>query len=417
MFGVDILGSGATLLALWQVDCQSFLGAGQGADRHHNRLLDTALTRVLATQIAENNKNMAFDNLSQRERAVLENLINHYIATADPVGSRVIAAQYDMGLSSATIRNTMQDLEDLGFISQPHTSAGRVPTDVGYRLYVDSLIKPHKLTAEERGKIDTSIAGSGKSVDAILGQSTRILADIAHQMGVTVAPKFERGVLKRLQLIQLSSAKILVVLVIKSGLARSVILEVEANLPEDDLATLESILNEKLCGLSLGEIRRSVSERLANVPGNARLLSLFVDSDTALWNGDGSMQMHIMGAENLLSQPEFADRDKLVEFVRAIEDQDKLMSGLDDGESELSPGMSGASGATRAPGVLVRIGSENSLAEMQSCSVVSANYKVGQIEGKIAIIGPTRMRYGKLLSIVEFAAQSITERLSTMDEN
>lgn len=348
---------------------------------------------------------MAFDSLSERERAVLANLINHYIATADPVGSRVIATKYDMGLSSATIRNTMQDLEDLGFISQPHTSAGRVPTDVGYRLYVDSLIKPQSLTAEERTKIDASIAGSGKSIDAILGQSTRILADIAHQMGVTVAPKFDSGILKRLQLVQLSSDKTLVVLVIKSGLARSVILEVEAKLPEDELATLEMILNEKLCGLTLGEIRRTVAQRLANAPGNARLLSMFVDSDSAIWNGDVSMQMHIMGAENLLSQPEFADRDQLVEFVRAIEDQEKLMSGLDD------------NGDKSAPGVLVKIGSENSLAEMKRCSVVSANYKVGRIEGKIAIIGPTRMRYNKLLSIVEYAAKSISERLSTMDDD
>lgn len=348
---------------------------------------------------------MAFDNLNQRERTVLGNLINHYIATADPVGSRVIATKYDMGLSSATIRNTMQDLEDLGFISQPHTSAGRVPTDVGYRLYVDSLIKPHSITAQERKKIDASISGSGKSIDAILGQSTRILADIAQQMGVTVAPKFENGVLRRLQLVQLSSDKTLVVLVVKSGLARSIILEVEANLPEDELATLEIILNEKLCGLSLGEIRRSVSQRLANVSGNARLLSLFVDSDSAVWDGDSSVQMHVMGSENLLCQPEFADRDQLVEFVRAIEDQGKLMSGLDD------------SGSKTEPGVLVKIGSENSLTEMKRCSVVSANYKVGQIEGKIAIIGPTRMRYDKLLTIVEYAAKSISDRFSTIDDD
>lgn len=347
---------------------------------------------------------MAFENLSERERSVLANLINHYISSADPVGSRVIATKYEMGLSSATIRNTMQDLEDLGLISQPHTSAGRVPTDVGYRLYVDSLIQPESLTDQEKAQIRASIAGAGRSVEAILGQSTRILAQIASQMGVTIAPKFESGVLTRLQLVRLSSEKLLVVLVVRSGLARSVILEVEASMPEAELQTLEGILNERLTGLSLGEIRTSVSGRLADVGGNARLLKLFVDRDSGLWSNDGGAQMHVMGAENLLSQPEFADRTQLVEFVRTIQDEEKIIADL----------MDSADGES-APGVVVKIGSENSVDEMKRCSVVSAKYKVGRIEGKIAVVGPTRMRYSKLLSMVEYAAQSISENLSTFE--
>jgi heat-inducible transcriptional repressor len=347
---------------------------------------------------------MAFENLSDRERSVLSNLINHYINSADPVGSRVIATKYEMGLSSATIRNTMQDLEDLGLISQPHTSAGRIPTDVGYRLYVDSLIQPETLTDQEKAQIRASIAGAGHSVDAILGQSTRILAQIASQMGVTIAPKFESGILTRLQLVRLSSEKLLVVLVVRSGLARSVILEVEATLPEGDLQTLEEILNERLAGLSLGEIRASVTERLSDVGGNARLLKLFIDHDSGLWNNEGGAQMHVMGAENLLSQPEFADRAQLVEFVRTIQDEQKIIGDLMSGEE-----------TNDAPGVVVRIGSENALDEMKRCSVVSAKYKVGRIEGKIAVIGPTRMRYSKLLSIVEYAAKSISDNLSTIE--
>lgn len=360
---------------------------------------------------------MAFENLSERERDVLANLVNHYISSADPVGSRVIATQYNMGLSSATIRNTMQDLEDLGLISQPHTSAGRVPTDVGYRLYVDSLVQPESLTDQEKAHIRSSIAGAGHSVEAILGQSTRVLAQIASQMGVTVAPKFESGILTRLQLVRLSSEKILVVLVVRSGLARSVLLEVEASLPEEDLQTLERILNDRLSGLTLGEIRRTVSERLADVggightKGNARLLKLFIDQDSGLWNNEGGAQMHVMGAENLLAQPEFSDRAQLVEFVRTIQDEQKIIHDLmDDSDDNSSPG------STSTTGVMVKIGCENSLDEMKRCSVVSAKYKVGRIEGKIAVIGPTRMRYSKLLSIVEYAAQSISENLSTIED-
>jgi heat-inducible transcriptional repressor len=349
---------------------------------------------------------MAFENLNPREREVLQNLIDHYVATADPVGSRVIATKFGMGLSSATIRNTMQDLEDMGFISQPHTSAGRIPTDIGYRLYVDSLLKPESLSAAERKKIRSSLFGSGKSVDAILGQSTRALADIAMQMGVTIAPRFDEGTLTRLELVPLNSDRALVVLVVKSGLARSVILEVEATLPEEEMRTLEQILNEKLCGLTLGEISRTITSRLANVTGNARLLKLFIDPDSGIWEGVSDTQLHVVGAENLLGQPEFADREQLVQFVRTLENQEKLSQELNCGNGD----------GAEAPGVIVKIGDENNLKEMKRCSVVSANYKVGSIEGKIAVIGPTRMRYSKLLSMVEYAAKSISESLSDSSE-
>jgi len=356
---------------------------------------------------------MAFDNLDIREREVLHNLIDHYIATADPVGSRVIATNYGMGLSSATIRNTMQDLEDMGFISQPHTSAGRVPTDTGYRLYVDSLLKPESLSASERKKIRRSLSSSGKSIDAILGQSTRALADIASQMGVVIAPRFDEGTLTRLELVPLSSDRALVVLVVKSGLARSVILEVEATLPEREMRMLEKILNERLCGLTLGEIRRTVSDRLANVTGNARLLKLFIDPESGIWDGVTDTQLHVVGAENLLGQPEFADRAQLVEFVRTLENQEKFSRELGSCDSDTE----NDSDNKTAPGVVVKIGDENTLKEMKRCSVVSASYKVGSIEGKIAVVGPTRMRYSKLLSMVEYAAKSISESLSGSSES
>lgn len=346
---------------------------------------------------------MAFENLTPREQEVLKHLVDHYVATADPVGSRAIATQFDMGLSSATIRNTMQDLEDMGYISQPHTSAGRIPTDRGYRIYVDNLLSPEKLSAVDKKRIQASISDAGRTVEAILGQSTRILADIAQQMGVAVAPKFEKGKLTRLQLVPLSSEKMLVVLVVKSGLARSLILEVEANLPESDLALLESILNERLNGLTLGEIRRTVSDRLQSVGGSPRLLKLFIDPDSAVWNDSAGTEMHVMGTDNLLSQPEFSDQAELIEFMRTVEDHEKLLSGIPD--------------SSEAPGVVVRIGGENTLAEMRRCSVVSAKYKIGHIEGRIAVVGPTRMRYSKLLSIVEYAAQSMSASLSAADKD
>lgn len=355
---------------------------------------------------------MSFENLSDRERVLLSHLIDHYVSSATPVGSRVLANQYYKDLSSASIRNILQDLEEQGLVTQPHTSAGRVPTDTGYRLYVDTLLKAETLTESERERIRLSVSGAGKSIDAILGQTTRILAEIAHQMGVTVAPKFDQGILKRLQLVRISSERILVAIVVKSGLAQSVILEVEAKIKDDELTALESILNEKLSGLTLGEIRQTISARLASVEGDARLLKLFIDTKSAVWNQDSESQTHVVGAENLMSQPEFADRDNLLEFVRTVEERNKLIDAVN--------GVGGAPtslGAPGAPGVVVTIGSENPTPEVKRCSVVSAEYKVGRVKGRVALIGPTRMRYSRLVSIVEYTAQSLTDKLRMTDSD
>ncbi|MCK4573781.1 MAG: heat-inducible transcription repressor HrcA, partial [candidate division Zixibacteria bacterium] len=208
---------------------------------------------------------MAFENLSQREKEILNNLISYYISTADPVGSRAIANKFAMGISSATIRNTLQDLEELGLVQQPHTSAGRIPTDLGYRVYVDYLLKPEGLTDAEKSRIRESILKEGRGVNEILGQTCRVLSDITHQLGVTIAPRFDEGILRRIELIPVSDEKLMIVVVVQSGLARSVILEIEANISEVSLREVETVLNERLTGLTLGHIKETISERLADV--------------------------------------------------------------------------------------------------------------------------------------------------------
>ncbi|MEE8576564.1 MAG: HrcA family transcriptional regulator, partial [candidate division Zixibacteria bacterium] len=154
---------------------------------------------------------MAFENLSEREKQILLNLIDYYIASADPVGSRVIANKFKMGISSATVRNTLQDLEELGLVEQPHTSAGRIPTDIGYRVYVDYLLRPEKLTQAEQQQIKQSIIKEGRGINELLGQTARVLGEITQQLGVTISPKFESGRLESLRLIRIAEGKIMVV--------------------------------------------------------------------------------------------------------------------------------------------------------------------------------------------------------------
>jgi heat-inducible transcriptional repressor len=307
-----------------------------------------------------------------------------------------------MGVSSATIRNTLQDLEELGLVRQPHTSAGRIPTDLGYRVYVDYLLKPERLTEDEKATIRESILKEGRGINEILGQTCRILGEITHQLGVTIAPKFDRGVLRRVELIPLSRDRIMAVAVVESGLARSVIIEVETSISDPELREVEQVLNERLAGLTLGEIRKTISERLAGVSGNGRLIKLIVDSRERIWTDDIVGDIHLAGADNLLSQPEFAELEHITRIIRLMEDNRTLKEFLQEAEAE---------------GLLITIGRENKFDEIMDCSLVTSSYRVGNISGTVGIIGPTRMAYGKLVSIVDYTARTITEVLSGMDKN
>jgi heat-inducible transcriptional repressor len=343
---------------------------------------------------------MGFENLSEREKQVLSNLIDHYVRTADPVGSRVIANRFKMGISSATVRNTLQDLEELGLIEQPHTSAGRIPTDVGYRVYVDYLLRPEKLTSREKKVIGDSILKEGRGINEILGQTARVLGDITSQLGITVGPKFEMGKLQNIRLIPVSEGKIMAVVIVKSGLARTMILELEAVFSEDSLREVESVLNERLAGLTLANIRKTVARRMSDVSGNARLIQMLVDSKDKIWSEQSSGTLQVSGTERLLAMPEFSDRMQLSRLLKMLEDGQVISDFLSQAQEE---------------GLVVTIGRENKINEIMRCSLVTSSYRVGNITGSIGIIGPTRMAYNKLISIVQYTARSITNVLTGIE--
>ncbi|RKX25790.1 MAG: heat-inducible transcription repressor HrcA, partial [Candidatus Zixiibacteriota bacterium] len=330
---------------------------------------------------------MAFENLSEREKQILANLINHYIGTADPVGSRVIANKFKMGLSSATIRNTLQDLEELGLVEQPHTSAGRVPTDIGYRVYVDCLLRPDMLSEDEKKYIKQGILKEGKGVREVLGQTAKLLGEVTSQLGISIAPRFEVGILKDIRLISVAEGRLMVIVIVRSGLARSLILEVEAAISVDVIQEVEAYLNERLRGLSLSEIRDTISKRLADVSGKARLIKLVIDSKDKIWAEDRGDDLLISGKENLLVMPEFASHEKLLAMLRVLDDGKVLSDFLDQVQDE---------------NLIITIGRESAVSEIINCSLVTASYRVGKIHGTVGIIGPTRLPYNKAVSIVQY---------------
>ncbi|MCH7948034.1 MAG: heat-inducible transcription repressor HrcA [candidate division Zixibacteria bacterium] len=342
-----------------------------------------------------------FEKLSDREREVLASLITQYIASADPVGSRLIANKFMTDLSSATIRNTLQDLEEQGLLKQPHTSAGRVPTDLGYRFYVDFLLQPEELSQEIKDEIKSKILKEGQGINEILGQTCRVLSDITKQLGVTMAPRFDAGILKRLELIPIAEDRLMAVVVVRSGLARSVIIEIEAAVSDSILSELEQVINERLAGLTLGEIRKTVVQRMADVSGHGKLLNLLIDSKDNIWKESEESGLHLSGAGQLVTKPEFASKEKLSELLKVMENGKILSDFLNQQEEE---------------GLLITIGNESKFSEVLNCSLVTSSYRVGNIKGTVGIIGPTRMPYSQLVSVVEYTARTISETLSGLDK-
>jgi heat-inducible transcriptional repressor len=293
----------------------------------------------------------------------------------------------------------MQDLEEMGLISHPHTSAGRVPTDKGYRVYVDTLLEPVELTPSEEEQIKSEILVDYAAVEDLLEQTSRVLANVSNQLGITIAPRFDQGILTRINLIPVAEKKILVVLAVKHGLVKSVLLEAESNVKTEALNKTANILNERLCGLTLGEIKNSIEQRLKDdSTADPKLIKLFLDSSENLLNFPETEQLHLGGTTNIVDQPEFKDREKLKSLIELIEEK-RLLAEL-------------VSAKGIRDGITITIGKEIERGEMQSCSLVTSSYRAGNVSGTIGVIGPTRMRYAKLISLVDYTAKLLSEILS-----
>lgn len=345
----------------------------------------------------------SFDSLTERERRILAALIDHYVKTADPVGSRVLANKYKLGISPATIRNTLQDLEELGLVTQPHTSAGRVPTDLGYRVYVDLLLKPDLLSVEEQEQIHEHIASNFTAIDQILEQTSRILAQVSHQLGVSTAPKFDSAVLTKMEMIPVAERKLLVVIAVRSGIVKTILMEVDSNLSSNMISETCRLLNEKLVGLTLGEINRTVSERFRDVKlGDPKLLRVFTDSMNAITSDMSADGLHVGGTSHMLMHPEFSNTSNLNQILGAIEEKRSIADAV--------------SSLGTHDGVVVTIGKEANLGNFEMCSMVTSTYSAGRSKGTVGVIGPTRMQYSKLVSIVDYTAKLLSKLLSESEQ-
>jgi heat-inducible transcriptional repressor len=342
---------------------------------------------------------MSSINLSAREMQILAALIDCYIKTAEPVGSRRLAGKYNLGVSPATIRNTLQDLEEMGLVYQPHTSAGRIPTETAYRLYVDNLMEIKPLNKNEKNRIEYELLSGNKAIDQILEQSCRVLSQVSRQLGVSMAPRFIDGILTHLDLVPVGENRLLVVVAIKSGLVRSIVMEVESVVNPKMVEETAMILNERLTGLTLRQIIDSIHDRFRDLSyGDPKLIKLFTESAETIFAPQADKDLHLVGTPNITSQPEFKDPERLQNLVSVLEERQKIVNSL--------------SAAAIYEGVVVTIGKEANLGMLDGCSMVTSTYKAGKTTGTIGVIGPVRMEYSKLMSIVDFTSRVLSKILS-----
>ncbi|MFC1595417.1 heat-inducible transcriptional repressor HrcA [Gemmatimonadota bacterium] len=346
---------------------------------------------------------MPFRTLTERENTILSLIVQSYILDCSPVGSRTLVRRFGLDLSPATIRNTMNDLEEAGLLIQPHTSAGRIPTSLGYRVYVDELMDPKPLSRKDRATIRDAVMGehSGHIRDAatVLDQTVRALGGLTRLLAVSLEPRLDLGTFEKIELVSLGAGKILAVLTIEKGFLRTIVLELEAAVKSESLTETAGILNERLSGLPMKIIRESVRERMRDVSAtDPKVLKLIVNNSEDIFSSsleEGGI--HVWGTPNILSQPEFADQERMVALIGALEEKEIIVRIL--------------GGQHREAGLTITIGEENTDGEIKFCSVVASPYAVGEVSGSLGIVGPTRMEYSKLVSIVDYTARIVSEVL------
>jgi heat-inducible transcriptional repressor len=335
--------------------------------------------------------------LSDRERQVLEAVIETYVQTAEPAGSRTISKRHQLGLSPATIRNTMSDLEEKGYLYHPHTSAGRIPTDLAYRVYVDSLMgPPSPLPAADAARLRGELVGERAAVEQILARAAQVLGVLTNELGVAVSPSLEAAVLERLDLLQVSSDRLLLVLALRSGIVRTIFVEVPSHMAAQAVEQVAVVLNERLAGLTLQEIRATLADRLRDAvadPGSSDLLNIFVQEADELFEapppGDGSGVL-LGSTQPLAGQPEFRAAERLQGLIEVTERRDVLREAL---------------AARGVEGLTITIGQEHADPRLAPFTLVTSMYRCGSLTGVIGVMGPTRMPYDKIAALVDHTSR------------
>lgn len=341
-------------------------------------------------------------DVESRRKSILGAVVESYVDTALPVGSRAVSQRFRHTISPATIRNVMVDLEEMGFIMQPHTSAGRVPTDKGYRFYVDSLLEPKLLTKEEESIINKLIHQSGNDIEYIMQGASKAISVITNVAGIVLTPRLKRSIFKHIELFSIDESRILAVIITTSGFVKNSIMNFDERVTKQELTRITEFLNSELEGVSLGEIKSYLTRKLLEERDSfytflkraADILSI-----PGLFKADD--HLYFEGAACIMSHPEFTDIKKARLFLKVCEDKKGLLNLLNEDMGR--------------EGIKVHIGKENICDEVQDLSIVTCNYNInGMTVGAIAAMGPTRMEYGKVMSVLRHISRELGKELENL---
>ena len=339
------------------------------------------------------------DDLKERQKELLRIIVSTYVKSASPVGSRTIAKCYQNELSPATIRNEMHDLEEQDYIKQPHTSAGRIPTDKGYRYFVDHLIPEMKVPPHVVALVAREYRSQMDNVETLIERTSRILSALSAQAGLVVFPTFEGLVLKSLELTSLGRQHLLVVWVTENGFVQNRVIDMKEEIPEGELLRINRFLNQELKGMLLEQVQSYLMEKLEQAHDSLRTLyraahSIVLDS----FPRTEHRRLSVEGSRYILEQPEFQDWEKSRGLFKTLETRKFLMDLI--------------SGSFEGSGVQVKIGGEHHCEDIWDCSFVTTQYRVNQRSvGTIGILGPRRMEYDKIISLVDFVSRRFGEAL------
>ncbi|PKM83054.1 MAG: HrcA family transcriptional regulator [Firmicutes bacterium HGW-Firmicutes-14] len=338
--------------------------------------------------------------LDERKQKVLQAIIKDYIATAEPVGSRTIAKKYDLGVSPATIRNEMADLEELGYIEQPHTSAGRIPSDRGYRYYVDCLMNKKIMSRDEEKHIIKGYQTKVKDVGTVLHQTNTIISNITNYASLLMGPQFSKSNLRHVQLVPLDHNKALVIVVTDNGMVQTRMIDLPQTINEEDLQKISQVMNAKLQGLSLEHIKRTlINEIYFELSKHKHIFDTTMEMIQETLSLDHEEKVYLAGTLNILNQPEFRDLNRVKTLLSLLEQDNVLKEILNEGSQ-------------MEEGTHVTIGAENKVTGLKDCSTITATYQInGRTVGSVGVIGPTRMDYEKAVAIVEFMTRHLSQMM------
>jgi heat-inducible transcriptional repressor len=339
--------------------------------------------------------------MDERKKKVLQAIIQDYIATAEPVGSRTIARKYDLGVSPATIRNEMADLEELGYIEQPHTSAGRIPSDLGYRYYVDWLMEKEKLKPYEEEYIHQVFSQKMKEIESVIKQASEILSQISNYTAIILGPQLGKRTFQRIELLPLVPGKALMITIINSRFVRHHIIDIPESITHLDLERISMVFNDKLHGYALEQVKKeTMKEIYEELAHYKNILSNILDMIEHLNSDHSTEKVYLGGTLNIFNQPEFKDIDKVKNLLSVLEKDEVLVDLLE---------------ANDTVGLSIKIGGENKHQGISNCSLITSTYQVNdEIVGSIGILGPTRMPYSKAVSLVECVTINLTRALEKM---